>query len=194
MLFAATWMDLECVILSEVSQTEKKKCHILYIWNLKGNDTNKLTKEKKTHRLREWTYDCQGEGIVRELEIDMYTLLYLKWKTNKAQLHTTWKSSEVKLLSRARLFVTPWTVACTKLLHPWDFLGKSTGVGCHFLLQGLFPTQGSNPGLPHCSQTLYRLSHVAARMGGRFEVEWLHGYMYGWVPSPFTYNYHNIVN
>ena len=50
---AATWMDLECVILSEVSQTEKKKCHILYIWNLKGNDTNKLTKEKKTHRLRE---------------------------------------------------------------------------------------------------------------------------------------------
>ena len=53
MLFAATWMDLECVILSEVSQTEKKKCHILYIWNLKGNDTNKLTKEKKTHRLRE---------------------------------------------------------------------------------------------------------------------------------------------
>ena len=53
MLFAATWMDLECVILSEVSQTEKKKCHIVYIRNLKGNDTNKLTKEKKTHRLRE---------------------------------------------------------------------------------------------------------------------------------------------
>ena len=89
----------------------------------------------------------------------MYTLLYLKWKTNKAQLHTTWKSSEVKLLSRARLFVTPWTVACTKLLHPSDFLGKSTGVGCHFLLQGLFPTQGLNPGLPHCRLTLYHLSH-----------------------------------
>ena len=37
-----------------------------------------------------------------------------------------------------------------RLLRPWDFLGKSTGVGCHFLLQGIFPTQGSNPGLPHC--------------------------------------------
>ena len=37
--------------------------------------------------------------------------------------------------------------------------GNSTGVDCHFLLQGLFPTQGSNPGLPHCRQTLYRLSH-----------------------------------
>ena len=45
------------------------------------------------------------------------------------------------------------------LLCPWDFPGKSTGVGCHFLLQGIFPTQGSNPGLPDCSQMLYRLSH-----------------------------------
>ena len=31
-----------------------------------------------------------------------------------------------------------------------DFQGKNTGVGCHALLQGIFPTQGSNPGLPHC--------------------------------------------
>ena len=61
--------------------------------------------------------------------------------------------------SRAQLFATPWTVACTKLLHPWDFLSKSTVVGCYFLLQGIFPTQGSNPGLPHCRQTLYHLSH-----------------------------------
>ena len=66
---------------------------------------------------------------------------------------------EMKSLSRAWLIVTPWTVACTRLLHPWDFLGKSTGVGCHFLHQGIFPTQGSNPGLPHCRQTLYHLSH-----------------------------------
>ena len=42
----------------------------------------------------------------------------------------------------------------SSLLHPWDFPGKSTGVGCHFLLQGIFPTQGLNPGLPHCSQML----------------------------------------
>ena len=37
----------------------------------------------------------------------------------------------------------------TRLLRPWDFPGKSTEVGCHFLLQGIFPTQGLNPGLPH---------------------------------------------
>ena len=33
------------------------------------------------------------------------------------------------------------------LLCPWDSPGKNTGVGCHFLLQGIFPTQGSNPHL-----------------------------------------------
>ena len=37
--------------------------------------------------------------------------------------------------------------------------GKNTGVSCHALLQGIFPTQGLNPGLPHCRQILYHLSH-----------------------------------
>ena len=45
------------------------------------------------------------------------------------------------------------------LLCPWDFPGKSTGVGCHFLLQRIFLIQGSNLGLSHCRQTLYHLSH-----------------------------------
>ena len=40
-----------------------------------------------------------------------------------------------------------------------DSPGKNNGVGCHALLQGIFPTQGSNPGLPHCRQILYRLSY-----------------------------------
>ena len=47
----------------------------------------------------------------------------------------------------------------TGLLYPWNSPGKDTGVGCHFLLQGIFPTQGSNPDLLHCRQTLYCLSH-----------------------------------
>ena len=38
---------------------------------------------------------------------------------------------------------------------PWNFPGKSTRMCCHFLLQGIFLTQGSNPGLPHCGQRLY---------------------------------------
>ena len=44
-----------------------------------------------------------------------------------------------------------------KLLHPWDFPGKSTGVGCQFLLQEIFQTQGLNLGLVHCRQMLYHL-------------------------------------
>ena len=43
----------------------------------------------------------------------------------------------------------------TQIIYlPWDSPGKSTGVGCHFLLHGIFPTQRLNPGLPHCRQTL----------------------------------------
>ena len=38
--------------------------------------------------------------------------------------------------------------------------GKNPGVGCHALLQGILPTEGSNLGLLHCRQTLYRLSHL----------------------------------
>ena len=52
-----------------------------------------------------------------------------------------------------RLFVTPWTVAAM-LLCPRNFLGKNTGVGCHSLLQGIFPIQVSNLGLLYCRQIL----------------------------------------
>ena len=45
------------------------------------------------------------------------------------------------------------------LLCPWNPPGRNTGVGCYFLLQGIFPTQGSNMGLLHCRQMLYHLSH-----------------------------------
>ena len=40
-----------------------------------------------------------------------------------------------------------------------DSSGKNTGVGCHDLLQGIFLTRGSKPGVPHCRQILYHLSH-----------------------------------
>ena len=40
-----------------------------------------------------------------------------------------------------------------------DSPGQNTGVGFHALLQGIFPTQGLNPGLPHCRRILYRLGH-----------------------------------
>ena len=56
-------------------------------------------------------------------------------------------------------FLPPHGLKLTRLLGPWNFPGKSTGVGCYLLLQGIFPTRGSNPGLSHCRQTLYHLSY-----------------------------------
>ena len=60
--------------------------------------------------------------------------------------------------------------SCLTLCDPMDYSlpgssvhenspGKNTGMGCHAFLQGIFPTQGSNPGLPHCRQILHHLSH-----------------------------------
>ena len=69
-------------------------------------------------------------------------------------------------LSHVQHFVTLLTVA-TRLLSPLNSSGKNTGVGCHFLLQETFPTQGLNPGLPHCRQTLYQQSH----QGTEIEIE-----------------------
>ena len=55
------------------------------------------------------------------------------------------------------------TQSCLTLCNPMDYavhgiLQASTGVGSLSLLQGIFPTQGFNPGLPHCRQILYQLS------------------------------------
>ena len=45
------------------------------------------------------------------------------------------------------------------LCSPWNSLGQNTGVGSFSLLQGIFPAQGSNPGLLHCRWIIYQLSH-----------------------------------
>ena len=60
-------------------------------------------------------------------------------------------------LSRVQLSATPWMLPAG-LLCPWDSPGKNTEVGCQSLLQGVFPTQGLNPGLLHCRRILYSLS------------------------------------
>ena len=59
-----------------------------------------------------------------------------------------------------------------------DSPGKNTGVDCHALLQGIFPTQGSNPNLLHCSQILYRLNHLESPR----ILEWV-AYPFSWGSS-----------
>ena len=53
----------------------------------------------------------------------------------------------------------PHGLQSVRLLYPRDYPGKNTRVGCHALLQGIFSTQGPNPGLLHCRQILYQLNH-----------------------------------
>jgi len=55
-----------------------------------------------------------------------------------------------------------------KLLYPWDFAGKNTRVGCHFLLLGIFPTKGSNPLLPHWQADSLPLSHQGSPIEGMY--------------------------
>ena len=69
---------------------------------------------------------------------------YIKYNLYKVK----WKS-----LSRVRLFVTHG------LYSPWNSPCQNTEVGSHSLLQRIFPTQGSNPGLPHCRWILYQVNY-----------------------------------
>ena len=100
---------------------------------------------------------------------------FLLWKTMDCHLHfhpTVTKFTRVqygnKLLKKWKAVLCaslqPHGLEPTRLLCLWDSPGKNTGVGCHFLLQGIFPTQRLNPGLPHCRQTLYDLSHQGSQI------------------------------
>ena len=61
------------------------------------------------------------------------------------------------------------SLGCHGLCSPWCSPGQNTGVGSLSLLQGIFPTQGVNPSLPHCRRILYQLSHKGSPLsqGGR---------------------------
>ena len=74
--------------------------------------------------------------------------------------------SEWKSLSHVRLSETPMDSSL------WNSPGQNTGVGSLSLLQGIFPTHGSNPGLPHCRQILYQLSHKGRPWDGWFILYW----------------------
>ena len=59
------------------------------------------------------------------------------------------------LVIKSCLTLWPHELKLTRLFCPWDFLGRNTGVGSHFLLQGIFPTRGSNLRLLHWQMDFY---------------------------------------
>ena len=99
----------------------------------------------------------------------MGTLFSLNLQKVKMALDSLWEnySKEVqmlKMLGHIIYICESHSVVSNSLwphglYSPWNSPGQNTGVGCLSLFQGIFPTQGSNPGLPHCKWILYQLSH-----------------------------------
>ena len=100
-------------------------------------------------------------------------------RINRNEPEAVWGSEQVLVLPLSlwgllgSYLTSPWLCvrvqSCLTLCDPLacsllgssvhgDSPGKNIGVGCHALLQGISPVQGSNPGLPHCRQILYHLS------------------------------------
>ena len=74
----------------------------------------------------------------------------------------------------------PYGLQTPRPLCPWDSPGKDTEVGCHALLQGIFPTQELNPSLlhlPHCTWILYPLSHLGSPISAISSVQFSHSVM-----------------
>ena len=95
-------------------------------------------------------YICKGNKKVSFLfpsHVNKWITMYLLFNILKYISIVGWKG-KWKLFSHVWLFATTW-----------KYPGQDTGVGSLSLLQGIFPNQGSNPGLPHCRWILYQVSH-----------------------------------
>ena len=87
--------------------------------------------------------------------VHQFSLLFWMFRIKKSLLPPVLGMRWQELLSRDSL-------QPHGLHSPWNSLGQNPGVGSLSLLQGIFPTQGLNPGLLHCRQTLYQLSHTGS--------------------------------
>ena len=133
-----------CWIIEKAREFQKKKiyfCFIDYSKSFDCVDHNKLWKILRNGNTRP-PYLTPKTPVCRS-------------RSNKVK---------VKSLSHVRLFATPWTVACTRLLlhqapPSIGFSRQEYWSGLPFPSPGNLPDQWSNPGPPHCRQTLYHLSH-----------------------------------
>ena len=98
----------------------------------------------------DWVTELNWTGELTWLSKEIYSKMFIIVFTY---------NTKVKMLN-IQLCPTlgPHELLPTRLLCPWDFPHMNTGMGSHSILQGIFPTQGLNPGLLHCRQILYHLS------------------------------------
>ena len=94
------------------------------------------------------------ERVGHNLVTKQQQLMY--WLGHRSNLNVHQEESESERESCSVVSNSLWPHG---LCSPWNSPGHDTGVGSLSLLQGIFPTQGSNPGLLQCKQILYQLSH-----------------------------------
>ena len=131
MPFAATWMNPEIATLSGVSQT-----------NITWYCSYAKSKKRRGYR---WTYLQSGKRVT-DVE-------------NNLQLPGSKVLCCAELLQSCPILCDAMYYSLAGSSVREDSPGKKTGVGCHAFLQGVFPTQESNLGLPHCRWILYHLNH-----------------------------------
>ena len=99
-----------------------------------------------------------------EVGVSRYKLLYIEWINNKVQQYQTENYIQYPMINHngKEYFKKQYYMCmkvkvaqlCQTVCNPKDY-GQNTGVGSLSLLQGIFPTQGSNPCLPHRRRILY---------------------------------------
>ena len=135
--------------------------------NIHGRKPTKASQ----HRSLSWFFWSDNRSRYKQMG-QRQTKKKKKKNCSAQQRKWNWKW---KSLSCVRLFATPWSIYSLG-----NFPGQNSGVGSPSLLQGIFPTQESNPGLPHCRQILYQLSH----QGSPRILEWVAIAFPGDLPNP----------
>ena len=161
---------------------EKKAAHWFIVWStvlvtLETSSSGKLVYAVWVHIWVRYTvywwgreedeWHCQCQWVWKNFVIFFYLLasevlpyiygvpLGLWWKVESACNY-----SQVYAQSLSCPTLWPHGLEPARLLCPWHFPGKNTRVGCHFLLQGIFLTQGLNPCLLHCQADSSPLLHL----------------------------------
>ena len=95
---------------------------------------------------------------VMSLLFNMLSRLVITFISRSKCLLISWQLSPSAVISESHSVVSE-SLRSHRLYSPWNSPGQNTGVGSLSLLQGIFPTQGLNSGLPHCRRILHQLSH-----------------------------------
>ena len=145
------WMFCECVVTSVVSDSGPYglwSTRLHCPWDSPGKNTG-----MDGHAL------LQGISLTQGSNLSLLSLLH--WQADSLPLEPPGKPMDV-----LSCLVAQWDPMCNPLDYSLpgssvhgDSPGKNTGMDCHALFQGIFPNQGSNPGLPHCRRILYHLSY-----------------------------------